>query len=420
MRMLPQIFRARSFVSLSLTLTTACTGTSEQTPAVAAGTPRDTAFVDGIPACVTCSISIVDSVRIGKTSDKLIPVRPPGFLRDSRGQVYLTFSEWNDQPILRYDSAGRFQGRVGKYGQGPGEYRMTSVVLLDPSDSLFVFENGGRIGQVFSPDGKYVRRADVRDERPFAVTASDRLRILTLQRESWPPRAGARHVFRHNSVGALIDSFVVFSAATGEQRTVSSEHETYKMDHVITSLAYGARDGTVWTLGNTNYRLEHHDSAGVSRKLYGVRAQGEAVPMLHAEDVKKARANGQRISDWPEVRSTKTKRVLRPQNWVDVDSAGLLWVGRQIAAPAWDTIAPALQLYPNSEAPEEENLSMDVESRLYHTVIEIIDPAVGQILARVTLPFMGHRVGAGFIGYVTATEDGYVIPSLYRLEFKRK
>jgi len=74
----------------------------------------------------------------------------------------LTFNDWSGQPILRYDSAGKLQSRVGAFGRGPGEYRMTSSVLLDPTDSLFVFENGGLIGHVYSAEGKYARRSDIR------------------------------------------------------------------------------------------------------------------------------------------------------------------------------------------------------------------------------------------------------------------
>lgn len=121
---------------------------------------RDTAMIDSVPSCSVCSIAVVDSLPIGSAKDALIPMRVPGFQRDSRGRHYLTFEGWSSQPVLAYDSLGRYQGEIGHYGQGPGEYRTTSVVRISNSDSLFVYA-GFHLGHVFSPDGKYARRADV-------------------------------------------------------------------------------------------------------------------------------------------------------------------------------------------------------------------------------------------------------------------
>ena len=171
--------------------------------------------------------------------------------------------------------------------------------------------------------------------------------------------------------------------------------------------------------GHYRKRTEQHDSNGVARKLFGVRVSGELPPVMRAEDVATSRPDGQPIPTRAVVRSAKTKRSLRPRNWIDIDTTGLLWVTRQIPAPSWDTISPALQLNPNSEAPSEENLSMDVKDRLYHTVIEVIDPRRGELLARLTLPFLGQRIGAGFVGRVTANEDGFLMPIVYRLQLKR-
>jgi hypothetical protein len=58
--------------------------------------------------------------------------------------------------VLTYDPDGRFRGRLGERGQGPGEWSRPARVVVDPSDSIWVSNLQGR-AIVFAPDGTPAR-----------------------------------------------------------------------------------------------------------------------------------------------------------------------------------------------------------------------------------------------------------------------
>jgi hypothetical protein len=71
------------------------------------------------------------------------------------------------------------------------------------------------------------------------------------------------------------------------------------------------------------------------------------------------------------------------------------------------------------EAPMEETVPRDAEDRLYHTVIEVIDPDRAAVLARLELPFMGVRVAQGYISRITMDASGHYVTTVHRLRFTR-
>jgi hypothetical protein len=117
---------------------------------------EDTVIIDGVtPSCAGCSFDVAKIATLGSRTDAEIPQRVPEILRDSRGFHYLVFHGWVNKPILRYDSTGRFLGKLGAFGQGPGEYEMTFAAFFGAADSLYVWAEG-RL-QAFGPDGGYGR-----------------------------------------------------------------------------------------------------------------------------------------------------------------------------------------------------------------------------------------------------------------------
>jgi hypothetical protein len=58
--------------------------------------------------------------------------------------------------VLIYDPDGRFQGRLGERGQGPGEWSRPARVVVDRTDSIWVSNLQGR-AVVFAPDGTPAR-----------------------------------------------------------------------------------------------------------------------------------------------------------------------------------------------------------------------------------------------------------------------
>ena len=60
--------------------------------------------------------------------------------------------------------------------------------------------------------------------------------------------------------------------------------------------------------------------------------------------------------------------------------------------------------HPGGNAPGA--IPRNTEDRLYHTVVEGIDPRRGELLARHEIPFLGVRVAPGCVGHVRISDSG--------------
>lgn len=82
--------------------------------------------------------------------------RPAAVSRNSRLE-YFVVSEETIQEITVFDGHGRFIKTIGRNGQGPGEYRDISALLVLPGETLLVFDGGNARVGVLSPEGEWVR-----------------------------------------------------------------------------------------------------------------------------------------------------------------------------------------------------------------------------------------------------------------------
>lgn len=114
----------------------------------------------GGPSCPGCEIALEPVLTLGDPDG-------PGMLEgafnnvrvDSRGRYYV-FAVGSPY-FWVFDESGEILRRVGRAGQGPGEFGMIGEIIVDPSDSLFVMDPAlGRM-TVFSPDYRPVRSVAV-------------------------------------------------------------------------------------------------------------------------------------------------------------------------------------------------------------------------------------------------------------------
>jgi hypothetical protein len=56
---------------------------------------------------------------------------------------------------------------------------------------------------------------------------------------------------------------------------------------------------------------------------------------------------------------------------------------------------------------------------MWHVVVEVIDPAAGRLLARVTLPFAAMPVAPGFVARLRSDAAGHYVIHVYRLRLTR-
>ncbi len=80
--------------------------------------------------------------------------QPHSLSLDNEGNIYV--SDSRNHFILKFDSLGKFLKKIGRKGQGPGEFSNPLYICCDDRDNLVVYDsNNGRI-QIFSPEGEYL------------------------------------------------------------------------------------------------------------------------------------------------------------------------------------------------------------------------------------------------------------------------
>jgi hypothetical protein len=371
----------------------------------------DTVIIDGeTPTCSACTLEATRVAVLGTPRDPEIPQRVPSVLRDSRGMYYLVFNRWSDKPILRYDSTGKYLGKIGSYGNGPGEYTVTHTVFVGAGDSLFVF---GRQFQLYAPDGRYQRVVRVPRGTPAGLIPGTE-RLLYAVTHPVPNALDAnRRVLVIDGQGEVVDSFPVFT-----------------VDFFNTARPVVGPDGSLWTYMERNYRLERHAPDGSVKQLIGVIAPPErtrpimtsieADSLLSIAKMRRAARGGGRGNIPVAALPFGPSKGPRPHMAMMVDSTGLLWVLRNVAAPRWDTLTITPQHRSPNEAPGETTVPREQEDRMYQAIVEVIDPRRAQVIARTTLPFLGILASPGYVARVTTDDDGHYRTEVYRVALRRE
>ncbi len=378
---------------------------------------RDTVIIDATtPSCAQCSLEVVDSVRLGAVNDSEIPQLVPKYiLRDARGTHYLVFDGWVNKPVLRYDSLGKFVGKLGEYGEGPGEYQMTSGVMIGPGDSVFV---SAKHLQVFTADGSYGRTLEG-DRRTLLGPVPDGsgdvysfVNAPAMSLRNIPASLAERYgtapqVFRVAPDGTVRDSFPIFSIRAGANRPVSGWNE-WRVD----SRPVLAPDGTIWTV--LNHRLEQHAPDGTRKRLIGVTLPDGLRPIMTAAEADSLMQIARASSPAPRQ---PAPRALAGS--LQIDEEGLLWFVRFVRAPGADTIKIKMDYLAPNEAPQEGTIPANTQDRLFHTIVGVIDPVRGELIAQATLPFNALMVRPGFIGRLRADDMDRYLVDVYRLSLRR-
>lgn len=74
---------------------------------------------------------------------------------DSRGRLFI--ADDRRQRIVVFDAGGSFIRSLGRPGRGPGEFQSPWLVAADPTDSIFVWDQGTRTISVFDPGLAFTR-----------------------------------------------------------------------------------------------------------------------------------------------------------------------------------------------------------------------------------------------------------------------
>jgi hypothetical protein len=305
--------------------------------------------------------------------------------RDSKGNYYVGPVD-TPGAVLIYDAAGKVTGSIGRYGRGPGEHLMVSVVKIGAGDTLYVYDAGQWRLNVYSPARRLVRTV----EMPRATLITDFLpqpsgdviisaMILTAESIGFPFHVVSRE-------GEIVRSF-------GEENPVVRPDG--KRDMRVLAAAGPSK---VWHARPTEYALDRFSLDG-SPDLKMIRRASWFPPRARI----------------PEARDPQVAKPLPTIRGLLQAADTLLWVRTDVAAPNWK------QTWFGPPESSPAITSFEQYIGYYDTVLEAINPATGMLLAskQVDIPlqrFFGadmtftHREDAEGYQYVDVWQFRLVAP----------
>ena len=275
---------------------------------------------------------------------------------------------------------GSMLGVTGRAGQGPGEYGMVRAIVSDAADSLYVFDGRNLRMTVLGPSRELARTVALpafeHDTPP--VLLPDGSWILNTSIYSADLVGYPLH--RMTAEGRIVRSFGDVRDETRQDRVVGAGQ--------IRRLARD-RDGFIWAAHLLDYRIDQFDDEG------DLVATLSGVPWWESLSVSEAR----------------TGRPLGAVIGISVMSDGHLLLLSRVADPEW---AEHVTRY------ETGAYSVDDYGGYYDSVIDVIDPATGELIqSQVFDEFILAFLDPATVAAVRPTVEGYEYIDIYRLSFSR-
>jgi hypothetical protein len=336
--------------------------------------------------CPTCVIEIRKVATIGGPNDTV--AFEDGLFnvaRDSRGRFHVGPAK--SGLIAVYDSVGRFIRTVGRIGKGPGEFQHVIGFGIG-HDTLIVLDHSGTI--VLSPDYSHVRLGG----RPYGQAT----RVVLLPGGSL---AVAKVQIRDKQPIELFD---------GKGKVVRSfgnaKPETDPLQEIANYRGlFQGKGGRLWVTRWSAYVLEEWDTTGTHLRSFA--RDAEWFRSATKEDLA-SMARG-RSKDQDPISSL----------WaVHQDPDGMVWTFSNTADPNWKS-AP-LQLT-QGEGGSFKSLAPENYAKYWDTVVEVLDPGTGHLLAVKRLDAQMRAVQGGpFLFNFRYDRDGETYIDIWELKLKRK
>ncbi len=314
--------------------------------------------------CPTCSIELETVGMLGDPGDDT-SVRadatdsPCSVSRLSSGE-FLVSAGVGGGEILVYGDSGRIERRIGRPGQGPGEFETHLTMWLTPEDTLYVFDQGNGRVQTFDPSGEYVRSFLL----PWPIA-----RYALLESNEW-----LVHPMPVSAFYATRPVFAVLSQA-GE---VLAEFGTIPEDLLDQESWVVTPDhsGAFWEADVREYVVRLRSPTGEVERT--IEYPAEWYP------------------SWDHVEpGAPLAAPFPPFLWhLNEDTDGLLWTY---------VIVPDADWAPRTSWPEGSS----GYNRMFDTMVEVADPSSGGVLAAKRVDeFLGSSCGGELVFAVVETEMG--------------
>ena len=326
------------------------------------------------PECAACEIVAVPLVTLGEAEGPGMLEAPYNHVRtDRQGRFFVS---GGPSPFFAvFDSSGKATHRIGRSGEGPGEFFWITEVAIDRADSVFAFDSARRLVSVFAPNLEFVRsfRFGFRQDGPALFVGTSLLVNTGIHTDD---RVGLPlHVLDRD--GSISRSFG--SLTGGVYRA--------DMQDIIDSrqLAYADTD-SFWAAHINQYLIERWTLDG--RLLEALHREPPWFPVWWA---------AQSDSETPPVPEV-----------VSIEQAGdTLWVLAIVSGDSWRS----------GVEPRDRGYRVTDREVYYNAVVEAIDLKRGIVIASRRMPFLLDGLLEGGLAVRNdADEFGNPVVWVYRLE----
>lgn len=337
--------------------------------------------VDERPSCAECRI-VTEVFRDLRSNGGTIPLSRHSYVVQSpRGSFYVS-DPWDAQPVFVYGFDGRFERSIGRKGLGPGELPFVSAIAVDRDDTVHTF---GTHYTVFGPTGRFARSRQV-----FGGARVSSAHVLPdgkLLVQAMPSTADLIGLPFH-----VLERRATALRSFGE---LPNERVRYNFWTRWRPIAFAPPDH-LWAARVNQYRMELWSTS-----------RGQLVTVLERD----ARwfppwtnHSGEIDVDEPPPRLLSMR----------VDAQGLLWVLTMVADANYKPIA---QRIPGRERPV---WTVADEARLNDTIIEVIDPTTGRLIASRRFPqALSRFVGSDLVLETIVDDEQDVALRLWSIRLLR-
>lgn len=328
------------------------------------------------PMCPDCRLVVDTVASIGRASDP-VALSHMVFERVALGGAgqFFVAPVFDVGSIAAFDSTGTFERTYGRPGEGPGEFQPIMALTSGPGDTIWVFQVG-RLSRL-SPAGTIAFVSNYSMGRVWDVeSVAEGLFVLSAEAHGADRIGIPLHLMAS-------DGSVVWSGG--------SEEGIWRADRPISSIFHLSRGtpGTFWAAPVNRYEVTQWDTNGNSQG----RIRRTAEWFEPWEDFKE----GEPYSTRPNPRFLDI--------WTDTD--GLLWTMVLVADAHWS---------PMRERPGIGDLSL--QDRVFDTIVEIIDPDQGDLIASFRYPEVLSRfLDDGSVVRISQDAMGVVVITLVRLKY---
>lgn len=353
-------------------------------PTLAGAQSVPTRTIQAEPSCEGCRIVFDTIAIVGSIRDSVLIGDNMGGVLVMGGDTVVVAAGRSQEKTLVFTPDGRLARAVGRIGQGPGEIS-TPIAAAGYIDNQILLLHFGGLA-VMDLQGTVRRQRRVSVTSTSSLEAAPDGRILYAYPESAPEVSGFRYQIRGPDL-ELIRAFDPI--ATGLRR------REYEARNTAWSLA---RPDHFWSAPRFTHRIELWTEQG--EPVEALRVEGAGWIGADAEAPQPnpmPRSRGVRLGD-PGPVGQQRPRIID----VVEDEQGLLWV-TGLAVPE-----PPL---PRGTSPTQAEVSEWYERR-WNTVVEVIDPVAGQVLATWQIPnrqavptnglhyYLKQQSAVGVISYV--------------------